>query len=61
MKDNKRSLIFMKTGELKPTGGPAGYNYNLKKELDKMNIEGTDFIESAKGVDLSKTLQKIIC
>lgn len=58
MKDNKRLLIFMKTGELKPTGGPAGYNYNLKKELDKMNIEGIEFIESAKGVDLSKTFTK---
>lgn len=55
MKDNRKLLVFMKTGDLKPKGGPAGYNYNLKKELDKMKVDGVSFIESDSRVDFSTT------
>lgn len=51
----KRVLIYMDRKQLKPTGGPIGYNYNLMSELDKsenLNIEflnGTsDDIQRAK-------------
>lgn len=40
-----KALIYFKTNVLKPVGGPAGYLYNLKKELDDKGITNIDFIE----------------
>lgn len=40
----KKILIYMKEDDLKPTGGPRGYLYNLKCGLEKIN-ENVDFLE----------------
>ena len=37
-------LIYMNINNLKPTGGPAGYLYNLKNELDYLKNENIFFI-----------------
>lgn len=37
-------LIFKKANELRPIGGPAGYNYNLKRGIDALaDTNGIDF------------------
>lgn len=37
-------LIYKKNSELKPTGGPNGYLYNLKKGLDIIGINCIEFL-----------------
>lgn len=39
-------LIYYNENELKPIGGPSGYLYNLKKEIDDRKIEYIDFLKS---------------
>ena len=50
-------LIYWKENDLKPTGGPRGYLYNLRRELQKNNITGIDFINIDEKIGLK---QKII-
>lgn len=38
----------MREGELAKTGGPSGYNYALKQQLDKMNVSFIDYIHKDK-------------
>lgn len=40
-----KTLIFMKKGDLKPIGGPAGYLYNLYNQLSKSKNENIEFID----------------
>ena len=42
---NKKLLIYMPIEKLKPTGGPAGYLYNLYKELSIKNVKNVNFLE----------------
>lgn len=44
MKDHK-TLIYMRESDLAPVGGPRGYLYNLKVELDKRGIENISFVK----------------
>lgn len=41
-----RVLIYFEKKWLKPIGGPAGYLYNLSKELEKENIVEIEFLDS---------------
>lgn len=43
---NKRVLIYKPINYLKPTGGPAGYLYNLKEQLE--NRKDIDFLPNEK-------------
>lgn len=45
---DKKVLIYMQTSELAPVGGPRGYVYNLKKELDNRSDTNIYFIESGR-------------
>ena len=45
----KNVLIYLYKNQLAPTGGPLGYNYNLKTVLDKKNVQNIHFIETQKG------------
>lgn len=47
-----RTLIFMKESDLQPSGGPAGYCYNIQQELLKQNINQVEFLpaENSKKV-----------
>ena len=47
---NGKVLIYMQSSELAPVGGPRGYIYNLKKELDKRENTNIFFIESGREV-----------
>jgi hypothetical protein len=40
---NNRVLIYMEEHYLKPIGGPAGYLYNLKNELDRRKNKDIEF------------------
>lgn len=44
---NKRLLIYMTEDELKPTGGQAGYNYNLNEGLKEIGTTGYAFLPSS--------------
>ncbi len=44
MKDSS-ILIYMKESDLAPVGGPRGYLFNLKVELDKRGIKNIHFIK----------------
>lgn len=50
---NSKVLIYRNENELKPTGGPNGYLYNLKKGLKGLEIDNIYFlnkeIKSSKG------------
>lgn len=39
-----KTLLFMNERLLKPTGGPVGYLYNLKKVIDENEISSIEFI-----------------
>jgi glycosyltransferase involved in cell wall biosynthesis len=41
-------LIYYNENELKPVGGPSGYLYNLKKEIDDKKIDYVEFLEDDK-------------
>jgi len=45
----KKVLIYLPEGDLAPVGGPLGYNYFLKQQLDKMQISNVDFIRKEGG------------
>lgn len=55
---DKKVLIYMQSSELAPVGGPRGYIYNLKKELDKRNYTNIYFIENQRKV-INKYKNKI--
>ena len=59
----KKVLIYMPINKLKPTGGPAGYLYNLNDALKKMetNIEFLPEVkENRKKEKIKKIFPKII-
>lgn len=35
-------LVYLKEGDLQPVGGPLGYNYNLKKGIEKLDFKGVE-------------------
>ena len=39
-----KTLIFMKESDLHPTGGPAGYCYNIFQELKRRNNDSIFFL-----------------
>lgn len=43
-----KELIYYHSNLLSPKGGPAGYLFNLKMGLDKLNIEEIDFLPECK-------------
>ena len=45
---NGKILIYMRLSELAPVGGPSGYIYNLKQELDKLPKSNVSFIENGR-------------
>lgn len=45
MQNQKNGLIYMKESKVKPIGGPSGYLYNLKQQLDKMGITNISYIK----------------
>ena len=53
-----KTLIYFNKNELKPTGGPAGYLYNLKQELDKNKIDNIEFL-NLKTSKVKKIVEKI--
>ena len=58
---SKKILIYLYEKELAPKGGPVGYNYNLKCQLDKMGVDGISFIKTNKGDvhELTNNINKI--
>lgn len=38
------ALIFMKENDLRPTGGPSGFCYNIFREIKRKNIGGIEFL-----------------
>ena len=53
----RKVLIYMSESSLKPTtGGPAGYLFNLKMGLSKMNVENVEFMRPEN----SKSKLKIV-
>lgn len=58
---SKKTLIYLYEKELAPKGGPVGYNYNLKCQLDKMGVDGISFIKTNKGDvhELTNNINKI--
>lgn len=38
------TLVYINSKDLAPIGGPRGYNYNLKSELDKMKASNIKYI-----------------
>lgn len=57
---NNRVLIYMEEHYLKPIGGPAGYLYNLKNELDRRKNKDIEFIKkNDKHATVKKTVRKM--
>lgn len=54
---NRKALIYIHEGNLKPVGGAAGYIFNLKNQLD---IEGVDSVEFIKGEIKESKLKKYL-
>ena len=56
----KKVLIYRREGELTKSGGPIGYNYALKLQLDKMNVGNIEFLPGGKVYNpgLGKKLKK---
>lgn len=48
---NKEILIYIYKSQLRPTGGPLGYNYNLMTQLELNNCRNIHFIESSNNID----------
>lgn len=46
----KRILIYLYEDSLSPKGGPLGYNYFLKQQLDKMNVKNIRFLPGKENV-----------
>lgn len=55
---NKKVLIYFNESDLKPVGGPAGYLYNLKQELEKFNNINIEFIKD-KPTKQYKNIKKL--
>lgn len=49
----KSVLIYLEDGVLAPKGGPVGYNYHLKKQLDKMGVANIHYIHGNGGASQS--------
>lgn len=47
----KKTLIYMPKNKLKPTGGPAGYLYNLYSQFELDGIRDVYFLDSNDGVE----------
>ena len=54
----KNILVYLEDGVLAPKGGPVGYNYHLKKQLESMNVENIHYIHSNGG--LTKQSQSFV-
>ncbi|WP_195972270.1 glycosyltransferase family 4 protein [Clostridium thermobutyricum] len=52
-------LIYKDVNEIKPVGGPNGYIYNLKYEIDKQNINKYEFIEKKSNHKYKKIYNKL--
>ena len=46
MDTNKSVLIYMSESSLKPIGGPAGYLFNLRMGLSKLNVQNVEFMKT---------------
>ena len=46
----KNILVYLEDGALAPKGGPVGYNYHLKKQLEKMGVDNIHYIHGDGGV-----------
>lgn len=46
----KKILIYLYEDSLSPKGGPLGYNYFLKQQLDKMNVKNIHFLPGKENV-----------
>lgn len=46
----KNVLIYIYRSQLAPTGGPLGYNYFLKQQLDKMSVKNIRFLPGKENV-----------
>ncbi len=53
------TLIFFQKAQLKPTGGPAGYLYNLHKELEKQGYENLSFLENENTINNKNKTKRI--
>ena len=58
-------LVYILENELRPCGGPLGYNYNLKRQLDLLKCNTIHYIESlnnpANGInDIINPLAELI-
>ena len=51
---DKKVLIYFDEKKIKPCGGPAGYLYNLRNELQKKGIENISFLHGASGFEKKK-------
>lgn len=56
----KKALVYMHEGALAKTGGPIGYNFALKSQLDKMGVDYIDYLPGGKPFKpgLGKKLKK---
>lgn len=50
-------LIYYKENELKPIGGPSGYLYNIKNELNKIDMKDIYFIKDDESNTRKKTIK----
>ena len=50
-------LIYFEKEQLAPTGGPAGYLYNINKELEKNNISEVEFLNTKSNNRRKKILR----
>lgn len=59
---NKEILIYLYKSQLRPTGGPLGYNYNLMTQLELKNCRNIHFIESSNNIDsVNQRISNIKC
>lgn len=49
----KNILVYIEDGLLTQRGGPIGYNYHLKQQLDKMDVKNIHYIHSKGGISQS--------
>lgn len=54
---NKKLLIYVSDKDLKPTGGAAGYNYNLNYGLQKCNAKNYEYLS---GIDVARNKIKTL-
>ncbi len=63
--ENNKILIYKNINMLKPTGGPNGYLYNLKKGLDIVEAKNIEFINNTYTIEdkvhiVFKKIKKLI-